>query len=266
MRLNGKFLQNYGILISFSVVFWSFYFGALIQGWNAFSLLTLPFFQYLLFVWMQVFHILKNSSVVDLNEIQFHSFGNEKKIARYFFFCSMIEISLVIIMGIEAKYHPQLVNSHFVLYVIPIVLVFIISPFFVLNNLISDTKIVISIENQEPVTIGHKQPKKKSLFLISVVGIGILSLLWIGFSIMGYFDIFAFTISVPATSEKLYMSYFLIPIAILAIIHPIALLYFNHVSILNQTLFYIQSNKSPVKVDILKKIESYRVFPRFFRA
>ncbi|MHA1110483.1 MAG: hypothetical protein ACTSRE_05235 [Promethearchaeota archaeon] len=266
MRLNCKFIQKYGIVLSFSVVFWSFYFGALFQGWNAFSLMIIPLFQYLLFVWLQILHVFKKPYVVDQYQVRFHSLGNENKISRYFFYCSLIEISLIIIMGIESKYHPQLVNSHFVLYVIPIVLVYVFSTFFSLSSIIADTKIVMTNADQDPTTIVLDQSQKKRIFSVSIISIIALSLLWIGFAIMGYFNMFTFTISIPATQEKLYLSHLLIPIIVLALIHPIVLLCSTHLTILNKAALVIQENMDPPKIVFLDIIKNYVVFPRLIRA
>lgn len=266
MRLNSKFLQKYGIILSFSVVFWSFYFGALFQEWDAFSLLLIPLFQYLFFVWLQILHIFKTPYTVNQYQMQFHTLGNENKISRYFFYCSMVEISLIIIMGIESKYHPQLVNSHFVLYIIPIVLVYVFSTFFSMNNLVSDSKIILTIENQDPITIVLNQNQKKKIFRISVLIIVVISLLWIVFAIMGYFNIFTFTISVPASTEKLYMSYLFVPILILASSHPTMLLCYNHLLILNKAALFIQEKMDSSKVVFLKIINNHVLFPRLIRA
>ena len=266
MRLNSKFIQKYGIVLSFSVVFWSFYFGALFQGWNAFSLMIIPLFQYLLFVWLQILHIFKTPYVVNQYQVQFHSLGNENKISRYFFYCSLIEISLIIIMGIESKYHPQLVNSHFILYVIPIVLVYVFSTFFSMNSIIIGTEIIMTTADQDPITIVLDQSQKKRIMSISVTSIIAISLLWIGFAIMGYFNVITFTISIPATIEKLQLSYLLVPIIVLASIHPIVLFCSAHLTILNKAALFVQENKDPSKIVFLDIIKNYMLFPRLIRA
>ncbi|TFG21183.1 MAG: hypothetical protein EU530_00930 [Promethearchaeota archaeon] len=266
MRLNSKFLENYGILLSFSVVFWSFYFGALFQGWNALSLLIIPLFQYLFFVWLQILHILTTPHIVDQYQIQFHSLGDENKISRYNFYCSIVEISLIIIMGIEAKFHPQLVNSHFVLYIIPIVLVYVFSTFFSMNDLIEDTRIVITIVGQDPITIVLDQSQKKRIFRVSVISIIAISLLWIGSAIMGYFKILSFTILIPATTEKLYVSHLLVPIITLASIHPIVLFCSTHLTILKNAILLIRENLDFSKIIYFNIIKHYILFPRLIMA
>ena len=115
MQLNSKFLQKYGIILSFSVIFWGFFIGALVIGWGSFSILMLPLMQYLLFLWLQITNLGKTQYNFNQFQLQFDTLGNKEKYSKYFFYCSLIELVLVILMGIESKFHPQLVNSYFTL-------------------------------------------------------------------------------------------------------------------------------------------------------
>ena len=266
MRLNSKFLQKYGILLLFSVVFWIFYFGALFQGWIAFSLLLIPLIQYLFFAWLQIVRILKTPYIFNQYQMQSHSLGNINKISRNFFYCSIAEISLIIIMGIESHYHPQLVNVYFVLYIVLIVLLCVFSTFFSMSTLTTDSKVVIIAENQESIIIPLSTKHRKQIFYISIITIAALSILWIATSVLGYFDIFSFMISVPGSTEQLLISYFLIPTLILAFLHPICLICSVHIYILLETISYVKNNMVNAKLVFLNMIKNYVLLPRFFRA
>jgi hypothetical protein len=266
MHKNSKFLQKYGSLLTFSIIFWSFYLSALFQGWNAFTLLVIPLFQYLLFGWTHLFGILKTPVTFHFYQIQYECFGNTRRISRNFYVLSLVEIILIILMGIESFYHPQLVTNYFVLYLIPIVLIYIFSTLFSMNSLISEAKIVIYYGKQDNSTIQLKNPIKKQIFIGSLIVTVSLSVLWICFSILGHFGIFSYTILVPYSSEQLKVSLLYVIVILFSFIHPIVLLGYIHYSILKNSILDINKREGNDQRILLGMIKNYIIFPRFFKA
>jgi len=261
-----KLIQKNGILISFSLFFWGFFFALLFQGWNAFLLLILPLSQYVMFVWLQLISRSQISPIIEQYQINFLSFGNVNKISQKFFHCSILELSILIAMGIEAIYHPQLINSHFVLYLIPIVLVSIFSTFYGTYDLYSTSNVQFLQKNQPTMIIRLDTSKAKWISLSSRLLTAFLGLFWIAFSTLSYFNIFKFTIYVPFAAEELRVSSILSVVAGFVILHPIVLLIIIHRLLLREIQLHIKLLPEKSQRIYSTIVQNYIVIPRFFNA
>ena len=266
MQQYYKFLQKYGMFLVFSVVFWGFFIGALVQGWDAFSLLLFPLVHYLLYFWLQMVSILRNPYSIASYQVKFNTIGNQNQISKNFLFSAYANLFLIIIMGIESIYHPQLVHSYFVLYIIPIGAIFIFTPFLGLNKLLTHTQISLLNENKAIFTINLETEQKKKVIQVSIIVISSLIIFWILFSILGNFNIFTFPISVPGSEERLFISYFFIPVFLLSLSYPIVLLSYTHITILKKSITLLHENELPGKNTYLRMIRNYVLIPRFFIA
>lgn len=266
MHINSKFLHKYGILLGFSAIFWGLYFGALFQGWSSFTLLSIPLFQYLLYVWVYLAGSIKSAYIFHSYQMYFSNLGNSRKISQFFYFFSLAELVIIILMGIESIRHPQLVTTYFVLYLIPFALIYILSPFFSMNSLFSEANITIVDGNQEKTTIQLQSINRKRIFISSVLVTMSLSILWIIFSILAHFGIMNYVIPVPSSTEKLNISAFFIIIVIISFIHPIALFGYVHISILKATILNVKKRKENDRKILLGMIKNYILVPRFFKA
>jgi hypothetical protein len=247
-------------------VFWTSFIGSLIQGWVAFSLLIMSFMQYLTYNWLKILEILVTPYSIGSYQMESNTLGNLNKIANNFIYCALVDQLLIIVMGIESFFHPQLVNVHFILYLIPIGLISVSSGIFSTASLLSEARIIFLKQNQEVVSIWLTSFQKKKINHYSLVLTVIVSILWIGFSILAHFKVFAFTIPIPGSTERLYVSYMVIFIAIFSIAHPIVLFYIVHKSIVENSITYMQNNEILGSTKYLRMIRHYILIPRLYRA
>ncbi len=132
-----------------TIIFAVFYIFILLQNWPTILLLLLPIITYSLFAFFKIIEVSKEHTIVQGSGILFNPLGNEENIAKRLYFCLLLEMILLFGMGAESLYHPQLIdNDYFLLYLFPIVIIYIFSPYYALYDIGFSAKIEIDLKNE----------------------------------------------------------------------------------------------------------------------
>jgi hypothetical protein len=234
-------------------------------GLRAFSLMMIPFSQYLVSVWLQVESILKTPLITAEFHAEFQTLGDSKKISQKFGLSSIVEMIILLVMSIEAIHHPQLVDRYFVLYILPFGFIFLFSLYFALYDHIDQTSIELRYKKVEKeFTIPDKPQRRIHLLILSTVLVGCT--LWIVFSILSHFGMFKYVISIPGTSPGLNVSYFIIFLIVTGILLPIGVLFYSHIILIQEINQFLVEQPPIIQKPIQHFLENHFIIRRFFKA
>ncbi len=265
MPIFREYFQKYGAIVFMSITFWGLFTGICILDLNSFLLLIIPLSQYLLFIWLQIEHILKTPIILGKITLRFFSLGDTNQISIKFSICALFELLIILIMGIESLFHPQLVEIYFVLYIIPIGLLAIFSLYFSMHSIFANSNIEIQEQNSL-IRIDLSRNSQKLIHKIFIFVVLFESIIWIGFSILAHFNIFSFSLYLPGSSEFLNVSYILFFIIFINLIIPVELLLYVHLTILKKLATSIKNLSQETQYVLKKNLQNYLIFPRFLKA
>ncbi|MHA1727480.1 MAG: hypothetical protein ACTSWY_01955 [Promethearchaeota archaeon] len=210
-----------------TIIFAIFYVFILMENWSDIILLLIPIITYVMFTFFKIVDVSKEHTIVNGSKISFNPIGNEKIIANRLFFCLLLEMILIFAMGTESIFHPQLINDYFIYYVIPLVLIYIFSLYYMFYDVGFSANIELLLKDELHDDLGgyksnkltDKKKKKKDGELISYLNLSeykkihtvvrficiSLGLMWVILSLLGNFGIIPLSIipniliSVPGT-------------------------------------------------------------------
>jgi hypothetical protein len=188
------------------VIFLSFFVIIIIQNWSLpsiFTILIIPLITFSTFLFFRINFVLKKQLHIEIRYIKYYPLGNEKIISERLFFCLMLELILILLIGTEGLYHPQLIDNHFIIYVILLVLIFQFSIYYSLHDIGFNAKVEIALKN-EIYAINNKDYQTNNIqyqlisnlkldefsksFKLIQFSFVILSSLWLVFSLISYFN------------------------------------------------------------------------------
>ena len=236
-EINSKQLFGNEEVLRPILIFAIFFIFILLQNWSLISLFTLiiiPIITFSLFLFFRINIVLKKEAYFEIESegIRYYPLGDEKQISDRLFFCLLLELILVLVIGTEGLYHPQLIDNHFAFYVIPLVLIFLFSMYYALHDIGFSAKIEVALKNElydpnikndaddqyknQNLLISYlKFQEFEKIFKLIQFSFGLLSIGWLFFSILGYFNIIpSISVSIPGSDlvegNPLNISYFII--------------------------------------------------------
>ncbi|MBD3350611.1 MAG: hypothetical protein GF364_03900 [Candidatus Lokiarchaeota archaeon] len=259
------------------IVFVAFYIFILLQKWDSLVFISIPLISFGFLCFFNVLRILGTLSEFKDKVVKYRPFGNLKVISDRIYFCMSLELIIVFVIGAESLYHPQLIDNHFVFYVLILISIYIFTMYYVLHDIGMYSKLELLINEAEIVedTNKHHQTgddissKAKLLSYLKLdqfrrfykfitLSFIIIESIWVLFWILSYFDLLNITLSLPGSSlmEGSPISTSFVIYVIIGLI-PSIIVYFlyNNYSIIKR----IQIDKCKQYLTGLNKIERERI-------
>ena len=205
------------------IIFIVFYSFILLQNWSDITFLLVPISTFVLYAFFKIIDVSKEHTLVLGSDIAFNPIGNESRISNRLFFCSLLELIIVFVMGAESYRNPHLIDIYFIYYVVPLILIYNFSLYYALYDVGFSSKIEIMIRRkakfEQDGEINTDKPKGEPLEnqlisfmrlsdfkiiyrLITIIFI-LLSSIWLILTFLGYVGLIP-NLSLNLPGSKLY--------------------------------------------------------------
>lgn len=230
------------------IIFIVFYIFILLQNWPDITFLLVPVSTFVLYTFFKIIDVSKEHTLVLGSDITFNPMGNEKSISSRLFFCSLLELIIVFVMGAESYRNPHLIDDYFIYYVVPLILIYNFSLYYALYDVGFSSKVEIMIkkefnfEQDSDNSTGKPKPNTLENQLISFMRLSdfkiiyrlitiifiLLSSIWLILTVLGYMgSIPNLSLSLPGSklidgvplelSSFIYVCIIAIPLSIISI-------------------------------------------------
>jgi len=205
------------------------------ENWTNFIIFLFPLISFGFMIYFDTIRIL-NKEMYSKSFLRLQPLGDYTNISRRFKFCLYLQSILILFTGAESLYHPQLIDNHFIFYIISIGLIFLFNSYYPFYDLAFYSKIELLIDlffnnrndfeiinselkdNEKNELLNNKNNKiiqdshkniilsrlkiKDFIFIHKIITINflIMMILWILFSFISYnYSIFYFSIELPGS-------------------------------------------------------------------
>jgi hypothetical protein len=234
-------------IIRDALIFILLYLFILAQVWDSLLLLFFPILSFSFALFFRIISTNKKRLNIKKNLIQYNPIGLESKHADRFVFLSLIQLILLIWIGGESLYHPQLIDNFSFYFILAFSLIYSLGYFWIFIGIWNYCKLVIDLSSLdqkeyklEKRTISelnfHKVQLISYLNLVFFIVLNLLNILFIILALTGL-DL-GFPYNLPGTgiegSQPLYLPF---TIFIILLVFPIMTVIFLWLIYLDVTSF-----------------------------